>query len=533
MKFRKLFVLALMMAIFTCFATSAQNSDKITQAVMKVYNDHLIKNPNDYNTLFMRANQLFYNNDYDAAMADVERVIQLAPSKETELLFDAYLLRGKLYEMKKDYQAAMADFDKAAEIDPKSLSWVDMKGYCAYKSGDYEVAKKQFETILQQQPRNYEAMFNLGCIAAKQGKEEEAMKWVNNAISLYPAEVKVYLNRGYVQELLGKYRDASDTYLISMGVTDDNGESINRLFTLARDHYDDVMGSLRTVIDENPRNGLFYRLSSALALNYKHYGQALRDLKVMTNNNLMEYSTIYNDEAMCLFQLGDYDQAYNYINKAIASDATNPDGYVLKSMIELRQGKGGNYKTALATLDQALALNQDYVPALLTKARMMIAQKKYKEALPFVTKAVNAESENADALMLRGWLNKNHLKNNAAAKADFEKVLTLDDSELTSLTGFALHELGRDSEATAWGEKMIKIYVPIGGEAYYYAAALQAAMGNKAQGIKYLESCLANGYGGLYDIKLNDAPYVNLAPLRTESSFNVLLNNSQFNFQER
>ena len=61
MKFRKLFVLALMMAIFTCFATSAQNSDKITQAVMKVYNDHLIKNPNDYNTLFMRANQLFYN----------------------------------------------------------------------------------------------------------------------------------------------------------------------------------------------------------------------------------------------------------------------------------------------------------------------------------------------------------------------------------------------------------------------------------------------------------------------------------------
>ena len=80
---------------------------------------------------------------------------------------------------------------------------------------------------------------------------------------------------------------------------------------------------------------------------------------------------------------------------------------------------------------------------------------------------------------------------------------------------------------------MIKIYVPIGGEAYYYAAALQAAMGNKAQGIKYLESCLANGYGGLYDIKLNDAPYVNLAPLRTESSFNVLLNNSQFNFQER
>ena len=62
---------------------------------------------------------------------------------------------------------------------------------------------------------------------------------------------------------------------------------------------------------------------------------------------------------------------------------------------------------------------------------------------------------------------------------------------------------------------------------------LQAAMGNKAQALKYLESCLANGFGGLYDIKVNDAPYVNLASLRSEPTFNMLINQSQFNFQER
>ena len=98
MKLRKSLVLALLlMASMVCFSAMAQESDKITQAVMKVYNDHIDKNPNDYNALFMRANQLYYNNDFKGAMNDVNRTIELAPEKETELLFDAYLLRATLH----------------------------------------------------------------------------------------------------------------------------------------------------------------------------------------------------------------------------------------------------------------------------------------------------------------------------------------------------------------------------------------------------------------------------------------------------
>ena len=82
MKLRKSLVLALLlMASMVCFSAMAQESDKITQAVMKVYNDHIDKNPNDYNALFMRANQLYYNNDFKGAMNDVNRTIELAPEK--------------------------------------------------------------------------------------------------------------------------------------------------------------------------------------------------------------------------------------------------------------------------------------------------------------------------------------------------------------------------------------------------------------------------------------------------------------------
>lgn len=534
MKIRKFLVLvALVLVSGTIFQVAAQSEDKITQAVMKVYDDYIAKNPNDYNTLFMRANQLYFNGNYEAAMNDVDRTIQLAPAKETELLFDAYMLRSKLFELKRNYDAAIADVDKAATIDPTSLACVDMKGKLAYAKGDYNTAEVQFKTILQHLPRNFDAMYCLGRIEADKGNTEEAMKWVDQAMGLFPTEPQVYLNRAHVQEQLGKYRDACDTYLIAMSSTDDKGESISHIVELADSHYDDVIASLRGAIKENPNVGIFYRLSSAIALKYNHYGQALRDLKVLTDNNLMDYSTIFTDEAKCLYQLGDYDQAYVYANKAIASDPTLPEGYVLRSLIERRQGKGNNFTTAINSLDQALVIDPKFAPALMEKARFLIEQKKYKEALPLLDKAVDAEPENAEALMLRGWLNKNHLKNAAAATNDFQKVLTLADDDVTSLRGFALHELNRDNEAAEWAEQKIKESSPIGGEAYYYAAALQAAMGNKAQGMKYLESCLANGFGGLYDIKVNAAPYVNLAPLRNEPTFNMLLNQSQLNFQER
>lgn len=530
-KFLVLVVLVLVSA--TVFQVAAQSDDKITQAVMKVYDDYIAKNPNDYSTLFMRANQHYFNNDFDAALSDVNRTIELAPAKETELLFDAYMLRSKLYEINRNYDAGLADVEKAAKIDPTSLAWVDMKGKLAYAKGDFETAETQFKTILQRVPRNFDAMYCLGRIEADRGNAEGAMNWVDQAMGLFTAEPQVYLNRGHVQEMLGKYRDACDTYLVAMSATDDNGQAISRIFELADSHYDDVMASLRSAADENPRVGIFYRVRSAIALRYNHYGQALRDLKSITDNNLMEYATIYNDEAECLYQLGDYDQASSYASKAIANDPINPDGYVLRGLIERRQGKGDNISNAIKIIDQALALDPNYVPALIEKARMLIEQKEYKNALPLLDKAVAAGPENTEALMLRGWLNKTHLKNGNAATADFQKVLTLPDEDYTSLRGFALHELGRDAEATAWAEEKISEVSPTGGEVYYYAAALQAAMGNKAQGMKYLESCLANGYGGLYNIKVNEAPCVNLAPLRSEPSFNALINQSQLNFQER
>ena len=60
------------------FCAMAQTGDKINEAVMRVYDEHIAKNPGDYQTIFMRANQNFYNGNYDAAIVDVTTTISKA-----------------------------------------------------------------------------------------------------------------------------------------------------------------------------------------------------------------------------------------------------------------------------------------------------------------------------------------------------------------------------------------------------------------------------------------------------------------------
>jgi hypothetical protein len=47
---------------------------------------------------FARANQYYFNGEYENALADVSRCISETPEKESDLLFDELMLRAKLYD---------------------------------------------------------------------------------------------------------------------------------------------------------------------------------------------------------------------------------------------------------------------------------------------------------------------------------------------------------------------------------------------------------------------------------------------------
>ena len=156
----------LLIAVLCSMTAMAQDGDvlfrdKITDAVMKVYDDQLAKDPNDYNTLFARAQQHFYNGEYTAAITDVNQAMLLTPKTDKELRFDEHILRARISDARQDYAGALADLRLAQDLQPKSLACTDLIAKINLRAGNLNAAEKAFKTILRSESMNYDAMFGL------------------------------------------------------------------------------------------------------------------------------------------------------------------------------------------------------------------------------------------------------------------------------------------------------------------------------------------------------------------------------------
>ena len=537
----KKFFWAAMLALCV-ISMSAQTTDddervrqRIQTAVMNVYDNALAENPDDYNTRFARANQLFLNGDYAKAIADADIVVDQVPKKENELKFDTYLLKARAQAALEQYEDEVETLQAAAAINPRSLALIDLMGKACYNLGDMDAAEKNFKTILRESPMNYDAHYWLARVELARNNFGKAYEYSDKAVTLFTANPQVYLNRSDILLRSQQYEQAAQDLISAMSVGNDEGAAMRRLINMSDEHYDEVMNVLASSIDKAPQVGMFHYLRAVIAMRQNHYGQALRNLDFIVENNLYDYHSIYFYRAQCQLALTNYAEALTNVNKAIALNE-NPDAkyYVLKAQCEQ------NLKTpeaATMTLDQAAKLIPNNESILLEQARLLSSHRADKEAIAKLTALLAINPKNAEALLLKGWIEKYRQNNAATANKTFERVLACGD-DMASLRGFALHELGRDDDARAWANKIIQDNRIIGGDSYFLASALLSDIGDyeagdKTKSMEYLRSALANGYGNLYEIKVNETPYVNLKLVRRYPDFQTVLDQNSLNFEIR
>jgi tetratricopeptide (TPR) repeat protein len=537
----KKFFWAAMLALCV-ISMSAQTTDddervrqRIQTAVMNVYDNALAENPDDYNTRFARANQLFLNGDYAKAIADADIVVDQVPKKENELKFDTYLLKARAQAALEQYEDEVETLQAAAAINPRSLALIDLMGKACYNLGDMDAAEKNFKTILRESPMNYDAHYWLARVELARNNFGKAYEYSDKAVTLFTANPQVYLNRSDILLRSQQYEQAAQDLISAMSVGNDEGAAMRRLINMSDEHYDEVMNVLASSIDKAPQVGMFHYLRAVIAMRQNHYGQALRNLDFIVENNLYDYHSIYFYRAQCQMALTNYAEALTNVNKAIALNE-NPDAkyYVLKAQCEQ------NLKTpeaATMTLDQAAKLIPNNESILLEQAHLLSSHRADKEALAKLNALLAINPKNAEALLLKGWIEKYRQNNAATANKTFERVLACGD-DMASLRGFALHELGRDDDARAWANKIIQDNRIIGGDSYFLASALLSDIGDyeagdKTKSMEYLRSALANGYGNLYEIKVNETPYVNLKLVRRYPDFQTVLDQNSLNFEIR
>lgn len=501
----------------------SRSGREMQQATMKAYDKLIAENPKDFKTLYSRANGYYRQNQLGKALSDVNAAIHAAPATDKGFLFDAYSLRGGIYEQMKKYDEALADYKKALGFSPKDYGTMYQIANLDFEKGDYASAKKDYQGLKKLNPRSQEALFGLARVAIKENDIATAQKLCKEGVELEPSQAVSYMRQASVYRMMGNNADAVDDYAIALQL-DRNmmPAALREMAELATTDYAAVMTGLQKAIDKNPRNGVMYYIRAMIAKAHFHYMPAIADFNYIETNNLLNLPSLYTELADCYYNLGKYAEALEKAAYAIGSSSNNRDAYVMKSLIKSAQGA---YKSAIENADKAILKDQTYAPAFIAKGIAQQGFKLYPEASSTFGSALQIDGRYPMYYFFRADVLRSYLNMPEQAKPFYEDVLKMEypEGQVASLKGFADLFLGNTAEGDAWIDALTSGVKDGDGEIAYYAACYWAQRGDKDKAFKYMEDALKAGYASYHNWTKAVDGGINVAPLRGDARFDALL----------
>ena len=122
---------------------------------LKDKNDVNLKARN-YEYFFNRAQDKFELADYEEAILDFNKALELSP---TEICL-VYSMRGNAKRNLGDFDGAISDQNKALDFDPLYADGYFNRGSAKYKMGDFAGAIEDYTQVIKINPKDPDAFFN-------------------------------------------------------------------------------------------------------------------------------------------------------------------------------------------------------------------------------------------------------------------------------------------------------------------------------------------------------------------------------------
>jgi tetratricopeptide (TPR) repeat protein len=164
---------------------------------------------------FNRANDYREQGNYGAAIADYTKAITVDLEYS-----DAYAARAAVYNYNlSKYDVAIADYTQAITIDSKYSGAYLGRGNAYWAQGKYEEAIADYTQAIKIDPEYKEVYFARGLSYENEGKYDEAIADYSKAIKLNPKDSDVYDSRGNAYKVQGKYELAIADYTEAITIT--------------------------------------------------------------------------------------------------------------------------------------------------------------------------------------------------------------------------------------------------------------------------------------------------------------------------
>ena len=120
MKVIRILFSIILVNIAICGYTQDGLNNPITKAIMKVYQQLLDSDPQDYETYYKRANEYYNHSLYSKALSDINNALKYMPEQNKDLRFESLCLRASIYEEIKELDKALTDLNQAYIYDSNS-----------------------------------------------------------------------------------------------------------------------------------------------------------------------------------------------------------------------------------------------------------------------------------------------------------------------------------------------------------------------------------------------------------------------------
>ena len=258
----------------------------------------------------------------DVAIQDCTEAI------DNKLLTDKSLVhslnsRGWAYRRKKDYDRALDDYNRAIQLKPDYAEAFNGRGLAYYGKKEYEQAIQDYSQAILLKHDYAEAFNNRGlaCLATREySNMRKAMADFDQAIELEPHYAEAFFNRGNAHAEEGQFKDAIPDYTEAIRLRPDYPEALLQRSDAYRYRHDNghALQDLNQAIKLKPddTDAIFARASIYGDGGYRD--RAIEDLTEVIRLSPDDLQTFWF-RAMTYFDNGDYDLAISDLNRVVGA----------------------------------------------------------------------------------------------------------------------------------------------------------------------------------------------------------------------
>ncbi|KAL7645009.1 UNVERIFIED_CONTAM: hypothetical protein RMT77_004833 [Armadillidium vulgare] len=250
-------------------------------------------------------------------------------------------------------------------------------------------------------PNHLNVFLNLGnLIARNDSRLEEADALYKQAISMRADYTQAYINRGDILIKMNKTKEAQEVYERALFYDSSNP---------------DIYYNLGVVLLEQgrPQQALAY-LDKALEMDPEHQQALLNSAVLIQESGNAELRPL----------------AYQRLLKLVQRDPQNERVYFNLGMIAMDDQ---DYKSAEKWFRKAIELKDDFRSALFNLALLLTDDHRPLEAAPFLNQLVRHHPDHVKGLILLGDIYINNIKDLDAAEKCYERILSVDPSNVQGL----------------------------------------------------------------------------------------------------